>query len=35
MNDLTAAYARLPRGWTHKQLANHYSDAKRRAEQLP
>jgi hypothetical protein len=35
MSDLTAAYDRLARGWTHEQLANHYSDAKRRAEQLP
>ena len=35
MSDLTAAYDRLAHGWTHEQLANHYSDAKRRAEQLP
>ena len=35
MSDLTAAYHRLARGWTHEHLANHYSDAKRRAEQLP
>jgi len=35
MSDLTAAYDRLAHGWTHEQLATHYSDAKRRAEQLP
>jgi hypothetical protein len=35
MSDLTAAYNRLARGWTHEQLANRYSDAKRRGERLP
>jgi hypothetical protein len=35
MSDLTAAYDLLARPWTHEQLANHYSDANRRGEQLP
>ena len=35
MSDLTAAYDQLARGWTHEQLADHYSDAMRRGEQLP
>ena len=35
MSDLTAAYDQLARSWTHEQLANHYSDAQRRAEHLP
>ena len=35
MSDLTAAYDRLARGWTHEQLADRYRDAKRRGEQLP
>lgn len=35
MSDLTAAYEQLARGWTHVQLAGHYSDAMRRGEQLP
>jgi hypothetical protein len=35
MSDLTAAYDRLARGWTHEQLADHYNDAKRRGEELP
>ena len=35
MSDLTAAYDRLARGWTHEQLAGRYRDAKRRGEQLP
>jgi hypothetical protein len=35
MSDLTAAYDRLARGWTHEGLAGRYSDAKRRGEQLP
>ena len=35
MSDLTAAYDRLARGWTHDGLAGRYRDAKRRGEQLP
>jgi hypothetical protein len=35
MSDLTAAYDRLARGWTHEGLAGRYRDAKRRGEQLP
>ena len=35
MSDLTAAYDRLARGWTHDELAARYRDAKRRGEQLP
>ena len=35
MSDLTAAYDRLARGWTHEELAGRYRDAKRRGEQLP
>jgi hypothetical protein len=35
MSDLTAAYDRLARGWTHQQLAGQYNEAKRRGEQLP
>jgi hypothetical protein len=36
MSDLTAAYDRLARGWTHeKTLADRYRDAKRRGKQLP
>jgi len=35
MSDLTAAYDRLARGWTHEQLAGRYRDAQRRGEQLP
>jgi len=35
MSDLTAAYDRLSRGWTHEELARRYRDAKRRGEQLP
>ncbi len=35
MSDLTAAYDRLARGWTHEQLVGRYRDAKRRGEQLP
>lgn len=35
MSDLTAAYDRLARGWTHEQLAGRYRDAKRRGEQQP
>ena len=30
MSDLTAAYDRLARGWTHEGLAGRYRDAKRR-----
>src|ERR1700756_2688284 len=35
MNDLTAAYDRLARGWTHEELAGRYRDAQRRGKQLP
>ncbi len=35
MSNLNAAYELLARPWTHEQLATHYSDAKRRGEQLP
>lgn len=35
MSDLTAAYDRLARGWTHEQLAGRYLDARRRGEQMP
>jgi hypothetical protein len=35
MSDLTAAYDRIARGWTHEQLAGRYRDAQRRGEQLP
>ena len=35
MSNLSAAYELLARPWTHEQLATHYSDAKRRGEQLP
>ena len=35
MSDLTAAYDRLAHGWTHKQLADRYRDAKRHGERLP
>jgi hypothetical protein len=35
MSDLTAAYDRLARGWTHEELAGCYRDAKRRGEELP
>jgi hypothetical protein len=35
MSDLTAAYDRLTRGWTHEELAGRYSHAQRRGEQLP
>ena len=35
MSDLTAAYDRLARGWTHEELADHYRDAKRRGKQRP
>jgi hypothetical protein len=35
MSDLTAAYDRLARGWTHDELAGRYRDAQRRGEQLP
>ena len=35
MSDLTAAYDRLARGWTHEPLADRYRDAKRHGEQLP
>ena len=35
MTDLTAAYDRLARRWTHERLAGRYRDAKRRGEQLP
>jgi hypothetical protein len=35
MSDLTAAYDRLARGWTHEGLAGRYRDAERRGEQLP
>ena len=35
MSDLTAAYNRLARGWTHEGLAGRYRDAKRRGERLP
>ena len=35
MSDLTAAYDRLARGWTHEQLAGRYRDAKQRGEQRP
>ena len=35
MSDLTAAYDRLARGWTHERLAGRYRDAQRRGEQLP
>ena len=33
MSDLSAAYDRLARSWTHEQLAARYRDAKRRGEQ--
>ena len=35
MSDLTAAYDRLARSWTHEALAGRYRDAKRRGQQLP
>jgi hypothetical protein len=35
MSDLTPAYNRLARSWTHEELAGRYRDAKRRGEQLP
>jgi hypothetical protein len=35
MTNLSAAYELLARPWTHEQLANQYSDAKRRGEQMP
>jgi hypothetical protein len=35
MSDLSAAYEQLSRPWTHEQLADHYSEAKRRAERMP
>jgi hypothetical protein len=35
MSDLTAAYDRLARGWTHEELAGCYRDAKQRGEELP
>lgn len=35
MSDLSAAYDRLARSWTHEQLAARYRDAKRRGEQPP
>jgi hypothetical protein len=35
MSDLTAAYDRIGRGWTHEQLADQYRKAKRRGERMP
>jgi hypothetical protein len=35
MSDLTAAYDRLARGWTHDELAERYHEAKGRGELLP
>ena len=34
MSDLSAAYQRLSRPWTHEQLAAHYREANRRGEGL-
>ena len=35
MSDLSADYNRLARSWTHEQLADYYSRARRRGERLP
>jgi hypothetical protein len=35
MTELSAIYEQLARPWTHKQLADHYREAKRRGEQAP
>ena len=34
MSDLSAAYQRLSRPWTHEQLADHYREANGRGERL-
>ena len=35
MSELSAAYEHVARPWTHEQLADHYREAKRRAERMP
>ena len=35
MSDLSADYDQLARSWTHEQLADHYTRARRRGERLP
>ena len=35
MSDLSADYNRLARSWTHEQLADYYTRARRRGERLP
>jgi hypothetical protein len=35
MIDLHATYQQLARPWTHEQLADHYREANRRADQVP
>jgi hypothetical protein len=35
MTNLSAAYDRLARPWTHQQLGDRYREAERRGRQLP